>query len=189
MTVNLAKFFNYIRPKINLTTANVNGLDRVVKYGDVRKLQINQFAYILATAWWETGQTMQPVREAFWLSEEWRRKNLRYYPWYGRGLIQITWKSNYVKMGEILDVDFTAAPDLMLEWKYALPALFIGMEDGIYTGKSLDDYIDKIDERDSEDLREYKQARRIVNGQDKAGTIADLALMFEKALKAGGYTI
>ena len=41
----------------------------------------NQLAYLLATAFWETARTMQPVDEAFWLSEAWRRKNLRY----GRG--------------------------------------------------------------------------------------------------------
>ena len=41
----------------------------------------NQLAYLLATAFWETARTMQPVDEAFWLSEAWRKKNLRY----GRG--------------------------------------------------------------------------------------------------------
>ena len=37
----------------------------------------NQLAYLLATAFWETARTMQPVVEAFWLSEAWRKKNLR----------------------------------------------------------------------------------------------------------------
>ena len=44
----------------------------------------NQAAYVLATAYWETNRTMKPVEEAYWLSEEWRRKNLRYYPWHGQ---------------------------------------------------------------------------------------------------------
>jgi threonine synthase len=44
-----------------------------------------QTAYVLATTEWETAQTFKPVREAFWLSEEWRRQNLNYYPYYGRG--------------------------------------------------------------------------------------------------------
>jgi len=38
----------------------------------------NQIAYVLATTQWETANTFQPVREAFWLSEDWRMKNLRY---------------------------------------------------------------------------------------------------------------
>ena len=52
-------------------------------------------AYVLATAYHETAHTMKPVREAFWLSEGWRRDNLRYYPWYGRGYAQLTWRRNY----------------------------------------------------------------------------------------------
>ena len=51
-------------------------------------------AYGLATAWWETNKTMQPVREAYWLSEAWRKPNLRYYPHYGRGYVQLTWKGD-----------------------------------------------------------------------------------------------
>ena len=43
------------------------------KFGCLR----NQAAYILATAYWETARTMHPVVEAYWLSEEWRKKNLR----------------------------------------------------------------------------------------------------------------
>jgi hypothetical protein len=48
-------------------------------------------AYVLATTQWETAQTFKPVREAFWKDEEWRRVNLaRYYPYYGRGFVQLT---------------------------------------------------------------------------------------------------
>lgn len=43
----------------------------------------------------ESASTYSPVREAFWLSEAWRRANLRYWPHYGRGFIQLTWDSNY----------------------------------------------------------------------------------------------
>ena len=59
-----------------------------MRYGLLR----NQAAYVLATAYWETARTMEPVREAFWMSEEWRRANLRYFPWYGRGFVQLTWE-------------------------------------------------------------------------------------------------
>lgn len=53
----------------------------------------------LATIGVEAG-AFWPVREAYYLgepepAESWRRRNLRYYPFFGRGLIQLTWASNY----------------------------------------------------------------------------------------------
>lgn len=63
----------------------------------------------------ETASTFKPVREAFWLSEEWRRDNLRYYPFYGRGHIQLTWDYNYRTYGGFLGVDLLGNPDLALD--------------------------------------------------------------------------
>lgn len=185
--LNKEKFYSSIRKKVNLTMQNVAGMEKVLDYGLQRDLPIDRFSYVIATGWWETAQTMHPVKEAYWLSESWRKKNLRYYPWYGRGLIQTTWEDNYKRMGKAIGVDLTKNPDLLLEWEYSLPALFVGMEQGLYTGKKLADYIDGVDESDAEDTREYTNARRIVNLMDKANTIAKLALTFEKGLKAGGY--
>lgn len=185
--MNKSKFYDSIRPHVNLTMQNVSGMEKVLDYGIARKVQINHFAYTIATGWWETAATMQPVREAFWKDENWRRENLRYYPWYGRGLVQTTWEANYRKMTPIVGVDLIVNPDALLQWQYALPALFIGMERGLYTGKSLSDYIDNIDESDSEDYKEYVNARRVVNSTDKAATIATLALQFEKGLRDAGY--
>jgi hypothetical protein len=182
--MNHQPFYAALRPHLNLTTENVMGMEKVLAFGRARGSQLGDMAYILATAWWETAQTMQPVIEAYWLSEDWRRKNLRYYPWHGRGLIQTTWERNYQVMGNLIGVDLIANPDLLLEWEYALPALFVGMEQGVYTGKKLSDYIDNIDEDDREDLREFANARRIVNGTDKQIAIGELALKFEAALKA-----
>lgn len=186
----LDKFYASIRPHVSLTTQNVQGFDRVLAYAEKQKTQVNKLAYLLATAWWETNKQMWPIVEAYWLSEDWRKRNLRYYPWHGRGLIQVTWKENYIKVAKMLGLPedtFTNDPDKMLDWEYALPALFYGAETGIYTGKSLSDYIDDKDESDTEDRREYVNARRVVNGTDKAATIADLALKFEQALHFAEY--
>jgi hypothetical protein len=60
-------------------------------------------AAMVATVAIETARTFAPVREAFWLSEEWRKANLRYYPYYGRGYIQLTWPSNYEAFGRKVD--------------------------------------------------------------------------------------
>ena len=68
-----------------------------------------------------------------------------------------------------------------------LSILVVGMNEGWFTGKKLDNYIDDIDENDTEEFREYKNARRIVNGTDKAETIAKLAVIFEKGLREAGY--
>lgn len=183
-------FYDAVRGSVNLTTQNVAGFEKVLDHMEGEGTPINDGAYALATAFWETAQTMHPVKEAYWLSEGWRRKNLRYYPWYGRGLIQTTWEDNYRKIAVAMGLPedtFINNPDLLLEWKYAIPAMFVGMQTGLYTGKSFDDYIDDLDESDDEDLREFINARRIVNGTDKATKIGRLALTFERGLKAAGY--
>ena len=69
-----------------------------------------QMAYVLATVEWETNKTFKPVKEAYWLSEDWRRANLRYYPYYGRGFVQLTWKNNYATYGQLLGVDLVNEP-------------------------------------------------------------------------------
>jgi predicted chitinase len=116
---------------------------------------------------------MQPVKEAYWLSEAWRKKNLRYFPYYGRGLIQITWKENYKKAGDKLEIDLVNSPDDALDLPTAVEIMFSGMEDGWFTGKKLSDYPSS-----------YKQSRRIVNGLDKADVIAGYAERFEKSIEA-----
>lgn len=187
--MNKKKFFDNIRGSLNLTTVNVEGLDKVLDYLERVEDNLQHAAYILATSWWETAQTMQPVREAYWKDEAWRKRNFRYYPYYGRGYVQLTWDYNYKKASDYFGVDFVKSPDLVMDPKYALPILVVGMNKGWFTGKDLDDYIDDVDESDTEELKEYKNARRIVNGTDKAETIAKLAITFEKGLKAGGYAL
>lgn len=188
--MNRKAFYDAIRPTLGaLTIANVDGFERVLDEAGRRGVALNPLASILAQAWWETGKTMQPVREGFYLGDraDAYRRTLRYYPWFGRGLIQTTWEENYRKMSKVVGADLILHPNLLLEWRYALPALFDGMLQGLYTGKALSDYIDDKDEPDDEDLREFIAARRVVNGQDKAAEIGRLSLMFERALKAGGY--
>lgn len=67
----------------------------------------------------ETASTFEPVREAFWMSEEWRRANLRYYPWYGRGFTQLTWEDNYRVYGELISEDLLSDPDRAMEPRIA----------------------------------------------------------------------
>lgn len=64
-----------------------------------------QIAYVLATVEHETANTFKPVREAFWLNEAWRSNNLWYYPYYGRGYVQLTHQSNYQTYTNILGIN------------------------------------------------------------------------------------
>lgn len=142
----------------------------------------NQTAYILATAYWETARTMKPVKEAYWLPETWRKKNLRYYPWYGRGYVQLTWEANYQKMEALLGLDLTSNPDVVMSPYIAVEILVTGMLEGTFTGKALGQYV-------TLHKSDYRNARRVVNGTDKAGEIATIAREYEKVLLDRGYGV
>ena len=133
-----------------------------------------QIAYVLATTEWESAQTFRPVREAFWLSEDWRRENLRYYPYYGRGYVQLTWKSNYEKYSQVLGVDLVNNPDMAMDGNIALFVLVHGFKTGAFTGRKITDYI-------NEHKTDFVNARRCINGRDRAHDIAQLA---EKYLRS-----
>tara|TARA_R110002049_G_scaffold4063_3_gene29319 strand:- start:1205 stop:1756 length:552 start_codon:yes stop_codon:yes gene_type:complete len=136
---------------------------------------IPQWAYVFATTFHETFFTFKPVIEAFWLSEEWRKKNLRYYPWYGRGYVQETWYENYLKNEKRTGVLYTKNPNLALVPENAFNNMIYNLKHGIYTGKRLDYYIN--DKRKS-----YLYARYTVNGIDKRELIAGYAETFEQIL-------
>jgi hypothetical protein len=158
--------------KVDLTLGHTRLIiSTCMRYGLLR----NQAAYVLATAYWETACTMEPVREAFWLSEDWRKKNLRYYPWYGRGFVQLTWEQNYHKASSELGVDLTTDADKVMEPNVAADILVIGSRDGWFTGKKLEDYI-------TLQHSNYRGARRVINGTDKAAAIAEIAREYEEAL-------
>lgn len=140
-----------------------------------------QAAYILATAYWETNRTMKPVKEAYWLSESWRKTNLRYYPWYGRGYVQLTWERNYELAGEKIGVDLIGDPDRAMDPKNAAKILVIGSMEGWFTGKAIPHYINSGG-------KSFTSARRVINGTDKAKEIAEIAEDYlEQLLVPGAY--
>ena len=95
----------------------------------------------------------------------------------GRGFVQITGRRNYTVFGKRLGINLVAEPDLALTLEYATRIIFDGMEDGVFTGKKLSAYF-------SETVEDPVNARRIVNGTDKAGLIEDYYYAFLGALKA-----
>lgn len=155
---------------------------QLIRAGAKNRLARNEMAYVLATALWETAYTMEPVKEAYWLSEDWRRDNLSYYPWYGRGYVQLTWQENYQRADTVLELGgaLMADPDLALDPEIAAQVIVKGMYQGWFTGLRLDDYL-------TADETDYIGARAIVNGTDRAGEIAELAEDYEAALAGIGY--
>lgn len=158
-----------------------NDVEFLIQRCKAHGLSINQAAYVLATVQHETNAQYVPVKEAYWLSEEWRRRNLRYYPWFGRGYVQLTWKSNYQKAANYFKrPDLMSNPDLMITDKQlSADVLIIGMFWGWF-GQPMHRYINNK-------VVDYRQARRSVNIMDKANLIAGYARGWEVGLRQRGY--
>lgn len=154
----------------------------IISMGETHGVLRNQLAYLLATSWHETGFTMKPVKEAYWLSESWRRDNLRYYPWYGRGYVQLTWEENYQRAQNKLGYPFHDNPDTALEPEPAAAVLIRGCMAGWFTGRKIPDYI-------TLQRSDFVGARRVVNGTDRQHEIAAYAKEYDRDLLAEGYGV
>ncbi len=141
-------------------------------------MDLRWVAYIFATALWETGYSLLPVKEVGeGRGHPYGVKNPHTGQiYYGRGYCQTTWLANYTKIGALIKQDLVNNPDLLLQPQYAAPALIVAMERGIYTGKKLSDYFNAK-------LTDAVDARRIINGTDQARRIAAFYRDFYAALK------
>lgn len=159
---------------------------------------LRELAYVLATIHWETGRTFSPVKEL--RASETRNPSLyarqqRYWPsgYYGRGYVQLTWDYNYKNAskkleGEVFPVGgetvtvtpttFLEHPDYLLEPAISYRIAARGMREGWFTGKRLSQYIPNASAPD------YRNARRIINGVDRAVEIAEIAKKYEALLSA-----
>lgn len=202
--MNKAEFFTKIRTSIfkgRLSQKQVEGIENLL---DIWTLNFKQhpleyLAYCLATAYHETGSTMQPVREAFGTStaDSIKKLNAAYAAgklksvktpywrtgFFGRGYVQLTHEANYKKAGQKLGIDLWRYPDKAMDPNHAAMILFQGCIEGWFTGKKLADYI-KAHPGPGNDEYGFMEARRVVNGADKARLIAGYAAAFEAALYA-----
>lgn len=189
-------FFDAIRPnpfRGSLSGPAVAAMDALLDEWERRGLtDLRWLAYMLATVLAECGRNMSPVREGFKDADAQARAyvagrgyayarviNGRVY--YGRGLVQLTWLSNYEKMANALGLPLVTNPDLALELAHAIAILFEGMLKaettvGDFTGKSLEMYFNDRTE-------DPVGARRIINGTDRAEEIAGYYRLFLKALR------
>lgn len=183
-----SKFYESLRARASgvfgtsISQSQVNGTEALLNEGQSIGLPLRQLAYALATAYHETAHTMQPI-------EEYGKGKGRPYGkpagpygkiYFGRGFVQLTWLENYQHAGEVLGVNLVKFPEKALDLDIASEILFRGMMEGWFTRKKLSDYI-------SGDKADYVNARRIVNGMDRAELIAGYAKAFETALRADGY--
>lgn len=175
-----------------LRQSQVDGLNLLLK--ETSGLPVEFRAYLMATAFHETEQTMQPVRETL-ASTDQKAVNIlnrdfdagklssvsRPYwdfdqegkTWLGRGYVQLTHKTNYIRASKLTGIDLVADPSKAMNPATAATILVKGSIDGLFTGKSLNDYLPG----------DYVGARRVINGRDRAQKIARYAETFEKALK------
>lgn len=195
-------FFNQVRKSLfngSLSQSQVEGMEMILDRASAFDIyKADWLAYIFATTYHEVGAQMQPVREGFCSTDQGSINAVtklfnkgvisRNYAlpdpdtgksYFGRGLVQLTHKANYAKLGKVLGIDLVNNPGLALETKTSVDILLVGMRDGLYTGKKLSDYF-------GTGQREWKEARRIVNGKDKARLIAGYARKFFDAIGAAG---
>lgn len=184
---NAAAFYDVVRAELfggSMSQQQVDG-HKVITVGcALFKLEpsLEQCAYIMATTFHETAQTMAPIAEYY-------GSTTRYAPWYGRGYVMITWEENYKKQQDKMEPYATTLAEYGIPWQVhddkelALTSstsaiiTVAGMRDGDFTGLKLSDYINssKID---------FVGARKIVNGTDKDDLIAGYADIYVKAYKA-----
>ncbi|HEX6367479.1 MAG TPA: papain-like cysteine protease family protein [Longimicrobium sp.] len=183
------KFFDGYRAKYgSLKQGQVDGLNALLAAveADPDVSDVRWVAYMLATVKHECADTWQPIEEYG------KGKGHKYgnpvtvtdpdgntytNVYYGRGYVQLTWEANYRKMGSALGNRLHYEPALALQPDVAYRIMSLGMRRGDFTGKKLADYI-------SGTTADYVNARRIINGTDRADLIAGYARDLEAILRA-----
>ena len=93
----------------------------------------------------------------------------------GRGYVQITGRRNYTDWSRRLGVDLVGNPQMAQDPRIASRILVEGMMRGTFTGRGLGDYV-------GNGRADFVNARRTVNGTDRAGGIAQIAQRLMSAM-------
>lgn len=200
MSIDRKAFYDKYRTLFHsrLTQTQVNGYEAIFDYWDSSNLtDLRWLAYVLATAYHETGELIEPVREGFTKTDAGAitavtnlldrgiisfnyalpdPENGKSY--FGRGLVQLTFADNYKRLGQALGIGTALYdnPSLVLELQMSVKILFKGMIDGLFAAPhNLAKYFNTTTE-------DWEEARRIVNVKDKADLIAGYGRTFLKTL-------
>jgi predicted chitinase len=189
MKINRKHFFDNYRSKYGkLSPAKVKALDFLISKLETCRFKLEtQMAYILATIFHETNGTFEPVIEGYWLKSNRKNKLYNYYlannhkalksifpngvnglTYEGRGFVQLTHDYNYEAFG------LKDNPDSAMDPETAFMVIEKGLANGTF-GHKLQSHVNEV-------KTDYVNARRCVNGTDKAKLIAGYAEQFAKWL-------
>ena len=139
-------------------------------------------AYMLATTYHETAQRMWPVTE---YGSQSYLQSKEYWPYIGRGFVQLTWETNYDHASKALALiderDLVDHPEMALDSLIATRILFRGMAEGWFTDRKLGQYFNAGKD-------DPINARQIINGNDQDTLIAGYHGQFLEALTAATNT-
>jgi hypothetical protein len=173
----------------SMTQGQVDGCDAILDAWEkwAPNSDLRFIAYSLATAWWETDRTLQPIAEighghGHAYATPAGPYGLSYY---GRGYVQLTWLQNYEKADAKLrstgvltaNESLIRNPDLAMRPDIAAPIMLRGMQEGWFTGRKLSDFFHGGQSN-------WSAARTIINGWDHAAEIGHAAQGFYAALAA-----
>lgn len=190
MIIDVPNTSSRIRSAFASRLQHGDGLDELLglirddpEWNDVRHI-----AYLLATVFHETAFTFKPIteygnRRYFDKYESTTKIGQRLgnkypndgYKFRGRGYVMITGRRNMQVFSEELNVDLIADPDQALKPEVSYRIATVGMRKGLFTGKALAHYLNG-------EKKDYVNARRIINGVDRAEQIAKYAETFEEIL-------
>ena len=199
--INRAFFFEHIKKALfggRMSQTQVTGLNTILDHWEGLKGPKDDrwLAYALGTTYHETARTMQPIIESGGPAYKTRLYDIkgdnparaRKYgnttpgdgvKYAGAGYVQLTWKNNYLRAGQKLKLDLVNKPELARQPAVAAAVMFAGMTEGWFTGKKFADYF-------AGPKSDWRNARRIINGTDKAVEIANYSIEFYKGIS---YTV
>ena len=194
MKINRDKFFQGFREwRGAITQEQVDGLNAILGFmeNDPHLKDLRFAAYMLATTLHETAYRMKPL-------EEYGKGRGRKYGrkikmdgtayekpdrlYFGMGYVQLTWFENYLKSTKALEENYPEViarfnaisqipfnllenPVQALDPEIAYCVMSHGMRTGLFTGRRLSQYF-------TDSIADWVNARRIINGLDKAENIA-----------------